>query len=70
MTQVNDHLVLISGKSATGKSMCLRNLSNVLYLNCEAGKKLPFKPNNFKEVSKRVSNLQNKISKILRGDAK
>lgn len=50
MTQVNDHLVLISGKSATGKSMCLRNLSNVLYLNCEAGKKLPFKPNNFKEV--------------------
>ena len=27
-------------------------------------------PNNFKEVSKRVSNLQNKISKILRGETK
>lgn len=37
MTQVNDQLVLICGKSATGKSMCLRNLKNVLYLNCESG---------------------------------
>ncbi|ELA08276.1 hypothetical protein MOMA_06931 [Moraxella macacae 0408225] len=50
MTQVNDQLVLICGKSATGKSTCLRNLENVLYLNCEAGKKLPFKPKKFKEV--------------------
>lgn len=47
MTQVNDNLVLICGESATGKSACLRNLSNTLYLNCEAGKKLPFKPKSF-----------------------
>jgi hypothetical protein len=42
----NDHLVLISGVSGTGKSTCLRNIKNpegVIYLNCEAGKKLPFK---------------------------
>jgi len=46
MTQVNDHLILLGGKSATGKSASLMNLNNpegVLYLNCEAGKKLPFK---------------------------
>lgn len=43
---VNDNLVLISGESATGKSACLMNMKNpegVMYLNCEAGKKLPFK---------------------------
>lgn len=43
---VNDHLVLISGKSATGKSACLMGLENpegVMYLNCENNKKLPFK---------------------------
>ena len=43
---MNDHLLLISGESATGKSASLANLRNqkgVLYLNCEAGKKLPFK---------------------------
>ncbi|MEA2037101.1 MAG: AAA family ATPase [Nanoarchaeota archaeon] len=42
----NDHLILVGGKTASGKSMCLRNLKDpqgVLYLNCEAGKKLPFK---------------------------
>jgi hypothetical protein len=42
----NDNLVLISGESGTGKSMCLRNLKDpegVMYLNCEAGKKLPFR---------------------------
>ncbi len=42
----NDHLVVVGGKSATGKSASLRELSNpegVLYLNCEAGKRLPFK---------------------------
>lgn len=41
----NDHLLLIVGKSATGKSAALRNLRNperVMYLNTEAGKKLPF----------------------------
>lgn len=46
MTQVNDHLVLLCGKSATGKSASLMGLENpegVLYLNCEAGKKLPFR---------------------------
>lgn len=37
---VNDHLVLVSGQSATGKSASLLNLANpegVMYLNCEAG---------------------------------
>jgi len=48
--QVNDKLVLFCGESATGKSACLRNLRKVLYLNCEAGKKLVFKPQQFKEV--------------------
>ena len=45
-TQVNDNLVLLCGKSATGKSASLKDLKNpegVLYLNCEAGKKLPFR---------------------------
>lgn len=43
---VNDNLVLLCGKSATGKSASLMGLDNpegVLYLNCEAGKKLPFR---------------------------
>lgn len=43
---MNDNLVLISGKTGTGKSASLINLNNpkgVLYLNCESGKKLPFK---------------------------
>ena len=42
---VNDHLVLLCGKSATGKSASLMNMRNpegVMYLNCEAGKRLPF----------------------------
>lgn len=42
----NDNLVLLVGKSATGKSASLMGLSNpesVMYLNCESGKKLPFK---------------------------
>ena len=46
MSQVNDHLVLLCGKSATGKSASLMGIQNpegVLYLNCEAGKRLPFK---------------------------
>lgn len=45
MTQVNDNLVLIVGKSSNGKSNSLMGLENpegVMYLNCEAGKKLPF----------------------------
>lgn len=43
---VNDNLILLVGKAANGKSTSLRGLKNpegVLYLNCEAGKKLPFK---------------------------
>jgi hypothetical protein len=45
---MNDNLVLVSGKTATGKSMCLRNLKNpegVMYLNCESNKRLPFRAN-------------------------
>lgn len=48
--QVNDNLLLICGESSTGKSASLRNLENVLYINCESGKKLPFKPKNFKQL--------------------
>lgn len=52
MSEFNDHLVLIGGKSAGGKSASLRNLVNpegVMYLNCESGKKLPFK-SKFREL--------------------
>lgn len=45
-TTTNDQLVLISGESGTGKSASLMNIPNqerVMYLNCEAGKRLPFK---------------------------
>lgn len=48
---VNDHLVLLVGKSAAGKSASLMGLENqegVMYLNCESGKRLPFK-SKFKE---------------------
>ncbi len=41
----NDHLVLIGGESAGGKSASLRNIKKpegVMYMNCESGKKLPF----------------------------
>ena len=44
--QYNDHLVLLCGKSATGKSASLMGLEKpegVMYLNCESGKKLPFR---------------------------
>lgn len=46
LQQINDNLVLVGGVSGAGKSACLRNLKNqegVLYLNCESGKKLPFR---------------------------
>jgi len=49
---MNDNLVLIAGKSATGKSASLMNIDNpegVMYLNCENNKKLPFK-SKFKEL--------------------
>lgn len=44
--EVNDQLVLVGGFSATGKSASLRNIRNQerwMYLNTEAGKRLPFK---------------------------
>ena len=46
MLQTNDHLVLLCGKSASGKSASLMGLEKpegVMYLNCEAGKRLPFR---------------------------
>lgn len=45
----NARSLLISGESGNGKSASLRSLADredILYLNCEAGKPLPFK-NNF-----------------------
>lgn len=53
MTTENDNLVLIGGKSATGKSASLMGMDKpegVMYLNCENNKKLPFK-SKFKEYS-------------------
>lgn len=46
VNHINDHLFLICGHSTSGKSTSFRNLQNpegVMYLNCESGKKLPFK---------------------------
>lgn len=46
MSQTNDHLVLICGKSAVGKTASLMGLKDpegVMYLNCESGKRTPFK---------------------------
>lgn len=46
INEPNDQLVLVVGYSATGKSASLRNLKDQphwLYLNTEAGKRLPFK---------------------------
>jgi hypothetical protein len=46
MDDINEHLVLVAGESASGKSASLRNLRNQdkwMYLNCEAGKRLPFR---------------------------
>lgn len=46
---INDQLVLIAGESASGKSASLASLAQapnpegVMYLNCEAGKRLPFR---------------------------
>ena len=53
MSDYNDHLVLIAGASASGKSaslMTLENQAGVMYLNCESGKKLPF-PNKFLKLT-------------------
>lgn len=49
----NPCVVLVVGKSGTGKSSSLKDLTNpdkVLYLNCENGRPLPFK-SGFKEVT-------------------
>lgn len=49
---INDNLVMICGEAIQGKSASFENLVNpegVMYLNCEAGKKLPF-PSKFKEL--------------------
>jgi len=49
----NDNLILVSGKSATGKSASLKDLKDqpgVIYINCENGKKLPFK-SDFKKLN-------------------
>jgi hypothetical protein len=48
----NRRCILVAGTSTAGKSASLEGLQNqegVLYLNCEAGKDLPF-AHNFKEV--------------------
>lgn len=50
--ETNDQLILVSGFSATGKSASLRNIRNQerwIYLNTEAGKRLPFR-NSFRNV--------------------
>jgi len=49
----NNNIVLVSGKSASGKSVSLRNMKNpegIMYLNCENNKALPFK-SKFKEAT-------------------
>ena len=50
---MNNNLVLLCGKSATGKSASLVDIKKpegVMYLNCENNKKLPFK-SKFKEFT-------------------
>jgi len=45
LSQINNNLVLIVGKAASGKSAGLRNLRDprgVIFMNCESGKELPF----------------------------
>jgi hypothetical protein len=49
---MNRNLVMIVGKSASGKSASLMNLKDpkgVAYMNCESGKELPFK-SSFREL--------------------
>lgn len=53
----NDHMVLVVGEPATGKSVSLRNLSSIIIFNCEAGKKLPYKASKDKQV--KVVNITN-----------
>lgn len=56
VNDINDQLILLSGFSGEGKSASLRNIRNQerwMYLNTEAGKRLPFK-NSFE--SYRITN--------------
>lgn len=49
----NDQLIAVVGYSSTGKSASLRNIKNQdrwVYLNCESGKRLPFK-NKFNRIT-------------------
>jgi len=49
---MKENMILIAGKSGTGKTTSLRNLRNhegVGYFNCEGGKALPFR-NKFKQM--------------------
>lgn len=53
MSDENRMLVLIGGESGTGKSASLANLrepERVLYMNCEANKRLPFRAKFSEEV--------------------
>lgn len=50
--QFNHQMICVGGVSGAGKSASLRNIRNQekwMYINCEAGKRLPFK-NKFMEV--------------------
>lgn len=50
---MNNNIILVVGKSSTGKTASLRNLKDqegVWYLNCESNKGLPFK-NKFKKFT-------------------
>lgn len=50
---MNRYVLMISGKSASGKTASLRELADpegVVYINCEAGKELPF-PSLFKKAT-------------------
>lgn len=52
MAAKRKRLMVVCGKSGSGKSASLRHLANpkrVLYINCESGKELPF-DHEFKEV--------------------
>lgn len=53
MSDTNDQLILVSGFSGAGKSASLRMIRDQeswIYLNCEAGKRLPF-PNKFEKYT-------------------
>lgn len=51
-TEINNRVILINGKTCSGKSTSLQGLTDhdrVLYMNCEAGKALPF-PNKIRQI--------------------